>query len=118
VGLRTVSYRLYFIDRTGSIAGRDDFDAGDDNEARRIAAILSEACSDICPSFQLWQASRTLQTMPRQLASETELTQKIQEAVAHREETIQSSKWRIAQSRRLIARIDAWRSRFNLPKAL
>jgi hypothetical protein len=112
------SYRLYFIDRTGSIAGRDDFDAGDDDEARRIAGILSEACSDICPSFELWQATRTVQTAgPQHSPSETELTQRIQESVARHEETIQGSKWRIAQSRRLIARMDAWRSRFNLPKA-
>jgi len=113
------TYRLYFIDRTGSIAGRDDFDAGDDEEARRIATILSEACSDICPSFELWQATRTVQSVrEEQLTSEIELTQKIQESVAHREEIIQVSKWRIAQSRRLIAKIEAWRNRFSLPKTV
>ncbi len=115
------SYRLYFIDRTGSIAGRDDFDADGDGEAQSIAAILSEACSDVCPSFELWQGTRTVHSAaepPKHVYADAELTQKIEDAVTHREETIQSSKWRIAQSRRLIARMDAWRRRLSLSKGL
>jgi hypothetical protein len=50
-------YRDFFRSEEG-ICGHDDFDVRDDDTALTIAALLADACSDRCTSFDLWQGTR------------------------------------------------------------
>ena len=97
---------MYFLvaDR---IRAREDFDADNDIDAIRIAQVLGDACSDNCDSFELWQEERKVDTAPGfQPVSLAELTQAHQQIVVETEETILKSEWTIAQSKRLIERIE------------
>jgi CheY-like chemotaxis protein len=64
---RPVSYRIYFRDHEGLTAGRHDFYASDDDAAMVIAALLCDACSDVCETFELWDGTRiSLLPQPRE----------------------------------------------------
>lgn len=105
-----LSYSLYFRDER-EIVGREDFEASDDDDALAMAELLYEACSDHCESFELWQGKRHVNSSLsaslalRQRKSVFEITAHIQERLRQREEAIRDSRWRIAESRRLLERI-------------
>jgi hypothetical protein len=46
-------YRVYLYSGSGSFQGRDEFEADDDRAGMVIAEHLSDACSDVCASFEL-----------------------------------------------------------------
>ena len=99
-------YRMYFLvaDR---IRAREDFEADNDIDAIRIAQVLGDACSDSCDSFELWHEKRKVDPAPGfQPVSLAELTQAHQQIIVETEETILKSEWTIAQSKRLIDRIE------------
>ena len=104
------SYRIYFVG-AGAIHGRQDFDADGDQNAIEVAHVLLDACSDACQSFDLWQGTRRV-AVPRLFEPTTfdELSAANQERVVHTEEMIVLSRWRIAESRRLLERLEAKRS--------
>jgi hypothetical protein len=114
------SYRIYFrtgnatiggcddFFRTGkgTIGGRDDFEADDDRDALFIAQLLSNACADICETFELWEGARRVNTacaVPHSTAQQ--VNAHIQEIVIEHEMAMRDSKWRIADSRRLLDRL-------------
>ena len=98
------TYRVYFIDRTDAIVGRDDFGADDDAQAMIIARKLRDACSDLCSGFQLWQQVRRVDKAfswggnP----SNGEATRQVQGIVLEREAAIRDSRWSFAESSRLL----------------
>ena len=99
-------YRMYFL-VADHIRAREDFEADKDIDAIRIAQVLGDACSDSCDSFELWQEERKVDTAPGfQRGSLAELTQAHQQIVVETEETVLKSEWAIAQSKRLIERIE------------
>jgi hypothetical protein len=99
-------YRMYFL-VANRIRAREDFDADDDADAIRIAPVLSDACSDSCDPFELWQEERKVDTAQRpQPVSLDELTQAHQQIVLEIEETILENHWTIAQSKRLVESIE------------
>ena len=99
-------YRMYFL-VDARIRAREDFEADNDIDAIRIAQVLGDACSDSCDSFELWQETRKVDPAPGlQPVSLAELTQAHQQIVVETEETILKSEWTIAQSKRLIDRIE------------
>ena len=51
-------YRLYFLNAAQCIIARDEFEAENDETAIMIAGLLSDACSDLSPGFELWQGAR------------------------------------------------------------
>lgn len=51
-------YRIYFRHRKDGIVGRDDFEAEDDRSGMAIAAVLCDACGDVCDSDEPWQGVR------------------------------------------------------------
>ena len=106
-------YRIYFRDAAG-ISGRVDFDAEDDRVAMTTAELLADACSDKCGGFELWQDSRQLcdrRTLPRPLCETlSDLSERMQAAVIEAEETIKDSAFVIASSRRLLERLEQFRS--------
>jgi hypothetical protein len=105
-------YRLYLRDAFG-ILGRDEFEAGGDEEAGVLAALICEACSDACECYELWQGSRRVQggrpTVAGPLMYASGITARMQESLIAREEAIQSSRWAVSRSRRLMERINALR---------
>ena len=60
-GIMLLSYRIYFRDRAGTIAGREDSQAKDDCAAQVIGALLQDACSDVCNSYELWHGTRCVE---------------------------------------------------------
>jgi hypothetical protein len=124
-----LTYRIYFRHRREGIVGRDDFEAEDDRAALGFGETLCDACSDVCDSFELWQGVRHLGTRkarrsrvwPKSWALSASamgarlgefpqvnawhLNAKTQAAVAEVEVRLLDSKWAVAQSRRLLARL-------------
>jgi hypothetical protein len=98
---------MYFR-TTGKIHGREDFDADDDVAAIRIARVLYDTCSDVCDSFELWQGARQLRARQphHQRASLADLIEAHQRVTLDTEDRICRSRWRIAQSQRLIQALD------------
>src|SRR5215469_3773456 len=108
-------YRLYFLNAAQRITARDEFEAENDETAIMIAGLLSDACSDLSPGFELWQgARRVVPDVKKQVAghpnqSRTAITLKLQNIVLEREEILQQSHWLIAKSKRLQARVEELR---------
>jgi len=106
---------LYFLNAAQRITARDEFEAENDETAITIAGLLSDACSDLSPGFELWQgARRVVPDVKKQAAahpnqSSTAITLQLQNIVLEREEIIQQSHWLIAKSARLLARVDELR---------
>jgi hypothetical protein len=107
------AYRIYFLDGSGRICAAQWFQAQDDQSAMWIAEHLSDACADVYPRFELWHMARHLSggsgLRPTTLTPEA-VNQKRQDALASAEETLRDSASRIAESRRLLERIEANRA--------
>src|SRR5215469_8847480 len=100
------TYRIFFRDEPRRICGRQDFDAGTELSAVRIASALADACADVCRNFELWSGSHIVY-QPRHIGDGVcELNERHQEIVVQTEEMIRRSKWRIAESQRLIERLN------------
>ena len=115
------SYRIYFRTRDvattdgpndffrtckGRIGGRDDFEACDDRNALLIAQLLSDACADVCETYELWEGDRKIdaaRTVPH--ATAEQMNARNHEIVIEHEMVMRDSKWRIATSRRLLERL-------------
>ena len=108
-------YRLYFLDAAQGIAARDEFEAENDETATTIAGLLYDACSDVSSGFELWQSTRrVVPDVKKQGAghpnqSSTAITLQLQNIVLERAEILQQSRWLIAKSKRLQARVDELR---------
>jgi hypothetical protein len=102
-----MTYRLYFW-AAGRIVGRQDFDAEDDCAASAISAQLFDACSDKCEAYDLWSGQRRVPvgSPPLKRVSLDELSAIHQETIVEVEEAISRSQWSVAQSRRLLAKLD------------
>jgi len=94
---------MYFL-ASGRIRAAEEFDAGSDINAIRTARALCDACSDMCETFELWQATRLIRTRPPPYRGVTlsDLSEAQQGIVIEREEAIRASHWALARSRRLI----------------
>lgn len=101
-------YRIYFRHRKDGIVGRDDFEAEDDRSGMAIAAVLCDACGDVCDSHEPWQGVRRVNVRCDDAgarAGRRRFDMKVQEAAAKREEWLRESDWAIARSRRLLRRL-------------
>lgn len=105
-------YRLYFWAR-GRIVGRHDFDAEDDRAASAISGQLFDACSDSCEAYDLWSGHRRVLagSPPLKHVSLDELTAIHRETIVEVEAAISRSQWSLAQSRRLLDKLDEARHR-------
>lgn len=100
-------YRLYFW-AAGRIVGRQDFDAENDRAASAISVQLFDACSDKCEAYDLWSSQRRVPvgSPPLKRVSLDALSAIHQETILRVEETICFSQWQIAQSQRLLTKLD------------
>jgi hypothetical protein len=98
-----VDYRVYFRSPLGTIIGRHEFDAADDGVAVQIAGALCEACLDVCETFELWSGVRQVSSGTRAIA--VPVAERHQQVVLESEIAIRDSVFSIAQSRRLLDRI-------------
>src|SRR5262249_50467036 len=102
-------FRLYFVNESAMIVAAEGFSAENDVDALAVARLLTDACSDECCGFELWETERLVAKQrlrdagPAMLLSE--ISARMQESVLEREEAIRNSRWQIAQSRKLLARI-------------
>lgn len=104
-------YRTY-LRSAESIVCRHEFAATDDGDARRIAELLADAASDLCDSYEVWQAGRVVVCPEKPSAMVgSEAPTHVQAAAVAAGETILRSGWPVAQSRRLLARLAQWRMR-------
>jgi hypothetical protein len=103
-------YRLYLKNESGVILCREDFDAESRDGAAKIAWALCDACSDICQSFELWQGDHRIHCAGTPIATLTarDLGVYTQGIVIERELAIRDSRWLVAESKRLIAKIEEW----------
>lgn len=102
-------YRVYFRDK-GAISARQGFLADTDDEARELAQLLFQACSDSCSSYELWSGTRLV------LEESTEsvpfsrfevLSETRQERILDYERQLRDSHWLLAKSQRLLEAIEA-----------
>ena len=104
-------YTVYFL-VSGRIRARQDFAADNNVDAIRVARQLYDACSDRCESFELWQGDWVISTRPPPYLGTSFAGLRVahQQLVIEMEEAILVSHTLIAQSRRLIERLDRIKS--------
>lgn len=102
-------FRVRFFDQDGRALGRVPVVAAD-ADAAGIAAVLRDACSDVCAWAELWSGAA-----PVAYATEftghpmrNEMSVKAQQIVVDREIVLRDSRTRIAESRRLLAELQHW----------
>jgi CheY-like chemotaxis protein len=107
------TYQLCFrID--GRIVGRDDFVVTDLELAKAIAWTLFDACNDNCTGYELWRDTKLVAALAGHqtafMQSADAVRERCQGLVVEREEAIRDSRWAIASSKRLLAKLEAMKS--------
>jgi hypothetical protein len=104
----SVFYRIY-LRANHRIVCRQEVAAANDDEARRIAALLAEAASDMCDSFELWQGGRVVTGPDGAFGNgHNWLPAGIRTRTIVAAEAILGSGWEVAQSRRLVSQLAGW----------
>ncbi len=100
-------YRLYLLGDDGVIRGYFDFSEDSDEAAYEIAELAFEACLDRAANFELWHDSR-LVTPPASVSMRTheEVLANRQAQIVALEERMRDSRWAVATSKRLLARLN------------
>ena len=109
-------YRLYFVDESGAIEAREEFEAPDDDLALAVSDLVCRACSDTCHSYELWQGGRQVIAFAASRANSPvgltdEQTVAVQAIALALEEALQRSRWRMARSAKLIAEMARLKAR-------
>ena len=100
-------YRLYFLDGRGSIEARQEFRAEDDAEAKILAALLFDACSDTCAGYEVWSDARLVVSTHAGFGTSgtsctpENVSETLQRNLLDLEDALQRSHWRLAKSKRL-----------------
>ena len=102
-------YRIYLYGMSGSLLGRDEFEAGDDRSAMAAAEQLWDACADVAARFELWDGARRVDTefskMPCPTVSAEQVMMAAQISLVRHEEAMRRSFRTLACSERLLQRI-------------
>lgn len=100
------SYRLYLLGDDGIIRGYFDFAAESDKAAFDLAELALDACSDRATHFELWHDAHLLNlaALPPMTTYEQVLASRQAQVVAF-EERMRDSRWAVATSERLLARL-------------
>ena len=102
-------YRIYLYSMSGSLLGRDEFEAGNDRSAMAAAEQLWDACADVAERFELWDGVRRVDSefskMPCPTVSAEQVMMAAQVSLVKHEEAMRRSFWALACSERLLQRI-------------
>jgi hypothetical protein len=102
-------YRIYLYSMSGSLLGRDEFEARDDRSAMAAAEQLWDACADVAASFELWDGVRRVDIefskMPCPTVSAEQIMMAAQISLVKHEEAMRRSFWALGCSERLLQRI-------------
>ncbi|GAA0573742.1 response regulator [Rhizomicrobium electricum] len=109
---RYPAYSLYLRGRDGAVVARRSLSAIDDDEAATLAAVLHEASSDIAGQCELWCGDREI-VVPAKVLTAAQVNARLQKLVVDHEIALRDSRWHIAQSRRLLEKIDGWANHTN-----
>lgn len=103
-------YMACFYDAVGTLMGRCALAAESDDEAQDTAAVLYDACSDVCSYYELWKGRTAVRKAQYFVLAPTatELSRRTQQIVLDREIAIRDSQWHIADSRRLLDAMNSW----------
>jgi len=100
------SYRLYLLGDDGIIRGYFDFAAESDKAAYELAELAFDACSDRATHFELWHDSHLLSlAAPPPMTTTQQVLVSRQAQIVAFEERMRDSRWAIATSERLLARL-------------
>ena len=99
--------RLYLLvlRRDRDMVGRQEIAADDATGARLIAGAVFDGCGEDCDSFELWDGAYRIDA--RLPLTAGGLSRLHQAQVIAAEEAIARSRWAIARSKRLLARLGA-----------
>lgn len=99
-------YRLYLLGDDGVIRGYFDFAAEADDVAYEMAQLAFDACSDRAAQFELWHDSHLVNpAAPALMTNQAQVVNGHQAHVVSLEERMRDSRWAIASSERLLARL-------------
>jgi hypothetical protein len=102
------TYQLLLHDGATNPPARLNLKAIDDGEAIIIASVVAEACSDSCTSYEVWDSHRLVASAAssNEPSNVRELGERRQQIVIDRELMLRDSRSHIAQSRKLLKRMD------------
>jgi hypothetical protein len=111
-----LGYRLYFTNEKGSVEARIEFLAEEDREALTLAAFIFDACSDCYCGYEVWQERRRVwggrtSSAAKPPLAVAQLNAEMQMHLLDIEEGLRRSRWRVAESRRLLESIDTLKGR-------
>jgi hypothetical protein len=102
-----MQYRLYLIGADNRIQAAESFIAGNETEAREVAAAVHGSCSTSFDSVELWQGSHLIMRQcsgaVRVTTEVQKLIDKTQESVAQLEEMMERSFTCVRASQQLMA---------------
>ena len=112
-------YRLCLLDEKGVTTAREEFIAPSDEAAAEICRVVADACSEHHLGYEIWSFARLVSRVPEvssvsvAVPAWTEIERGRQSNILDLEESIQQSRWAIAQSRRLVEKTNALRTILN-----
>lgn len=99
-------YHLYLLGEDGIIQGTFDFSADSDETAYEIGEIAFDACLDCAEDFEVLHGSRLINpTLPMLMTTVDQVMANHQAEVVALEERMRDSRWAVAKSERLRARL-------------
>ena len=103
-GPNVPSYRVYLLSDLNRIVGRGDFASRDDQAAIIVAELVSVASPDQTASYELWRENLKIGSgkPSAALSAQDDLDEHIRKATADATLALNDSRWRIAESRRLL----------------
>lgn len=96
-------YHLYLLGEDGIMRGSFEFWVESDEVAYELAEIAFDACSDRAVQFELWCGSRRVR--PTSIVTLVEVITNRQAQLVALEEKMHDSRWAVAKSERLLARL-------------
>jgi hypothetical protein len=103
------SYKFYMHHAGEAASAPQELVADSDADAANLAAVIANACGDVCTSFEVWEGQRLLinATVSGGCPTAAQLNRRAQMIVLDRELALRDSESQIAESRSLIRNIDA-----------
>jgi hypothetical protein len=103
------TYQLVLHDSAERAPARQRLNADDDEEAVTVSSLVAGACSDVCTSYEIWDRHRLVLSAPSGGGDRTiaDLSERQQQIVIACEVALRDSRSCIAESKKLLNRIDA-----------